>query len=121
MYMAYKDKKDQAASARRHYERNRDEMIARAAKNRDKKRQEFTQIINLLKEHPCVDCGITYPGEPDLMDFDHIRGKKIANISTMTRGVTSMQKLMIEVDKCELVCAICHRRRTRQRRGQVVR
>jgi hypothetical protein len=48
------------------------------------------------------------------MDFDHVRGEKLNNVSDMVRGPT--EALLSEIAKCELVCAVCHRNRTTDRR-----
>jgi hypothetical protein len=45
------------------------------------------------------------------MDFDHVRGEKLGNISRM-----SLKQALAELWKCELVCATCHRERTTNRR-----
>jgi len=47
------------------------------------------------------------------MDFDHLRDKKynISNMVCSDYGVA----LMEEIEKCELVCANCHRIRTQKR------
>lgn len=58
----------------------------------------------------CVDCGET---DINVIDFDHIpgRGEKKAAPARL-----SGEKFFYEVtNKCEPVCANCHRRRTRQR------
>lgn len=60
---------------------------------------------------PCADCRSSFP--PICMDFDHVRGKKIRDICHMTNlPIKSIQK---EIDKCDLVCANCHRLRTQYR------
>jgi hypothetical protein len=61
----------------------------------------------------CVDCG--YKAHPAALDFDHVTGDKRFAIG---RGVTSnsMEAVMEEIDKCEVVCANCHRVRTETRR-----
>ena len=51
------------------------------------------------------------------MDFDHVRGIKKANISTMVRQAYSIETIKEEVAKCDLVCANCHRKRTAKRQG----
>ena len=51
------------------------------------------------------------------MDFDHVRGVKLANISQMLRRPRA--ELDAEIAKCELVCATCHRLREDIRRIDV--
>lgn len=50
------------------------------------------------------------------MDFDHVRGEKLANVSDLVGAPT--EDLLAEVAKCELVCATCHRVRTSDRLGE---
>jgi hypothetical protein len=66
------------------------------------------KLINLLKEDPCMDCGNKFP--PCCMDFDHVRGAKELPISKMYTCAWS--RVLLEVSKCDLVCACCHRIRT---------
>jgi hypothetical protein len=49
------------------------------------------------------------------MDFDHISGEKKNNVGTMVAHGHSRQAVMDEIAKCDLVCANCHRIRTRNR------
>ena len=72
------------------------------------------EAIKKIKNAPCTDCGNVFP--PECMDFDHVRGVKKFSISTPSRmrGSTLLD-LLEELDKCELVCANCHRIRTRKR------
>ena len=69
-------------------------------------------IINSYKCRPCADCHKTY--SPDCMELDHIRGEKILNVSSMKS--MSRDKLLQEIAKCEVVCAVCHRIRTEKNR-----
>lgn len=59
----------------------------------------------------CVDCGTK---EQVVLDLDHVRGKKVGNVSAMLAG--PLHRLLAEIDKCETRCANCHRRVTAQRR-----
>lgn len=69
------------------------------------------EFINRTKLGPCTDCRKQY--NPWVMDFDHVRGTKRFNIS---QGICrSLESIKLEVAKCELVCANCHRERTYRR------
>lgn len=68
--------------------------------------------VDALKRNPCTDCGGTFP--TDAMDFDHVSGVKVANISDLISGPNSV--LLAELSKVELVCATCHRIREMNRR-----
>ena len=68
-------------------------------------------ILNLLQQSECADCG-----ESDIrvLEFDHLADK--------TKGVSelrthSLKRIQEEIDKCEVVCANCHRKRTYARSG----
>ncbi len=69
-------------------------------------------VTEYLKQHPCCDCG-----EADIfvLEFDHVLGDKHDNISAMVRHRSSVEVIMREIHKCEVVCANCHRRRTAKR------
>lgn len=111
--MAYKDPLDERARAsrRKHYQANKEQYRAR---NLVKRRQIKDRILEIKSETSCVDCGIMYPGEPWLMEFDHVRGEKKYNISQIhLRG--SWRILEEELEKCDLLCVICHRRRSAER------
>lgn len=72
--------------------------------------------LKLYKEqHACADCGNVFPAV--CMDFHHL-GDKEDNISALV-GVWSWDRLQTEIDKCDLLCACCHRIRHEQERVQV--
>lgn len=65
-------------------------------------------VSNWLSINPCVDCG---EADPVVLEFDHVRGEKKGNISSLSRGQVSEKTLLEEIQKCEVRCANCHRRR----------
>lgn len=70
----------------------------------------FIEKIKL--ESGCMDCG--YNRYPEALDFDHLPGEiKEGNIAQMVNY--SMERLLREIAKCEVVCSNCHRHRTRVR------
>ena len=79
-----------------------------------KRKKELQKIITGIKErHGCTDCGGRFPYY--LLDFDHVHGTKVANISSML-DYYSVEDIFKEIDKCEVVCANCHRSRTFHRK-----
>lgn len=68
--------------------------------------REFT---DWLKNVPCYDCGNSFP--PYAMDFDHRDPMmKINDVSRLRTA--SLNRLLDEITKCDIICAICHRIRT---------
>lgn len=67
--------------------------------------------VRLLKlEHGCKDCG--YTAHASALDFDHIGDCKTANISRLIKNGYCWEKILVEIKRCEVVCANCHRVRT---------
>jgi hypothetical protein len=90
-----------------HYKNNpkRSKYIRENQKTRERETNEF--IVQYLLQHPCVDCG-----ENDIvvLEFDHVRGEKRGVISVLKRS--SLKAVIEEIEKCEVRCANCHRRKT---------
>ncbi|MDQ3918195.1 MAG: hypothetical protein M3348_06925 [Acidobacteriota bacterium] len=71
-------------------------------------------MIRSAKSRPCADCGIQYPYY--VMDFDHRDGAtKSFMLSEVARATA--KSLLREIDKCDVVCANCHRERTHRRQA----
>ncbi len=67
-------------------------------------------------DHGCADCG--YSEHPAALDFDHLpEHEKMFGVKDGIASV-SWERLRAEVEKCEVVCANCHRVRTHERRQQ---
>lgn len=79
-----------------------------------KRSLEIRTLIKLAKDKPCMDCDDKYPYY--VMDFDHVRGKKKFNLSVAASKSTSLKVVQEEIDKCDVVCANCHRERTFNRK-----
>jgi hypothetical protein len=111
--MAYKDPLDERARAarRKHYQANKEQYYRR---NLEKKEKMIEWVNNFKSNKPCLDCGLIFPVY--CMDFDHRDSLlKLKNISNL-KNCGNWKKLFEEIEKCDLVCAICHRIRTHNRR-----
>jgi hypothetical protein len=102
-----------SAYGKEHYAANRQRYIDQARVVKQRVALERTRyLIEYFVAHPCVDCGET---DPVVLEFDHLRdkcfdiGQKLA--------VRRWTSILAEIEKCEVVCANRHRRRTARRRG----
>lgn len=67
------------------------------------------KLVIEKKSVPCADCGENF--HYCQMDFDHVRGEKLDCVSRLK----SRNTLLTEIEKCDVVCANCHRKRTQAR------
>ena len=75
-------------------------------------RKEKLAVFKALRG--CADCG---ERDPLVLDFDHLPGtNKIASLSYMANKTVAWPKIVAEIEKCDVVCANCHRRRTFSRK-----
>lgn len=66
-------------------------------------------VRRYLSQMSCVDCG---EADSRVLEFDHVRGEKVGNIGTLCSQGVSWRTIELEIAKCEVRCANCHRRRT---------
>lgn len=53
----------------------------------------------------CCVCG--YNTHAAALDFNHVRGEKLFNVSQDPK--VAKAKLLAEIEKCDVLCANCHR------------
>jgi len=97
----------QAELVKAHYQKNKTTYQERDAKRRAK----YKDFISKFKDVPCKDCGKKYP--PYVMDFDHLDPTiKSFTIGKAASKCVNLEEIIQEINKCEVVCANCHRERT---------
>ena len=90
--MPYKDKKNLYAAQKRHRIKIRE------------------QLLSFLSSKSCVDCG---EKDPIVLEFDHREHKnKFKIVGKMLSGHYSWKSVEKEINKCDVRCANCHRRKT---------
>lgn len=104
-FSTYKAERHQLNHDREMRRINRNKMAAVAA-NR-------ARLAAYVADHPCVDCG---ERDPIVLDFDHVRGPKVAEVSRLVASGIGWEKIAAEIAKCEVRCANDHRRVTHGRR-----
>lgn len=99
------------ANGKRYYRDNKAKFRAR----NKKRREGHIAWVNTLRDHPCMDCKGSFP--TCVMEFDHREGEaKTAAVAKMVTDSYSKESILAEIQKCDLVCANCHRIRTHRRR-----
>jgi 5-methylcytosine-specific restriction endonuclease McrA len=79
-----------------------------------KNRQKLKDYVSdYLSNHPCVACGET---DPVVLEFDHIKGKEAAIAELVYRNAP-LSRLQEEIEKCQVLCCNCHKRKTAKERG----
>jgi len=75
----------------------------------ERTRENRIRVYMHLLTHPCVDCG-----EDDVttLDFDHRdTADKLHPVSYLVKH-SSWEGVQAEIEKCDVRCASCHRRKT---------
>lgn len=94
------------------YYRNKERCRISSDRNKivsKKRAKEF--ILNYLRSKKCTDCP---ENDPIVLDFDHLKDKKYDICRIVGLGY-SVKTIKLELEKCEVVCSNCHRRRTARR------
>lgn len=80
------------------------------------RKREIRAFITLLKANTgCHDCKNYFPAA--VIEYDHIgKHKKRACIARMVNDGLGLKTIIKEIQKCEPVCANCHRLRTTKRK-----
>lgn len=96
-----------------HYQRNKQQYIDRI----HARRQSNLAFIRTDKANKgCADCGIM---DWRVLDHDHL--PQYVKDTDVYKGAIrgwSIVRLLEEINKCDVVCANCHRIRTFERRNQ---
>ncbi len=95
---------------RKWYNLHREEQVVRVvARNLKYKASNWDKIVSFLLQNPCVDCK---ESDPLVLEFDHVRGVKTTEVSTLIGNDHKWETIKAEIDKCDVRCRNCHIRKT---------
>lgn len=98
-----------------HYQNNPIDYKTKRTARRKRLREEYHQkLLSYLVAHPCADCG---ESDPVVLEFDHVRGRKSAEIANLLNKVSAWTAIEQEIRKCAVRCANCHKRKTAKKFG----
>lgn len=90
------------------YQKNKERFLKLVNEHKKKRRQQFQELIDQYKNKPCIICGQKY--DPIAMDLYHVnKNEKKFRISDAKRLIYNIKKLVNELNKCDVYCAICRR------------
>ncbi len=108
---------DQFNDAKTCYDGHKSRCKSCESKSGEEIRTIKAAILKLfLSGKKCVDCG---ESETNLLECDHINDDKFRKKNgKKIRGITEvpLNKIVDEIRKCEVVCRMCHQKRTTKRR-----
>ena len=98
-------------SVKKHYSENRQYYLDKTEKRNTASRLQISSYIrDYLSKNPCIDC---VESDITVLEFDHKKNSgKLGAVSTLIRARCSLEKIKEEIEKCEIRCANCHRRKT---------
>jgi len=99
-----------AAYRHAHYVANKPDYIRRAiAQTKARREENRRQVLLYLAAHPCVDCG---NGNAVTLEFDHRDpAQKLTEVSRLIVS-RRWRRVLAEIEKCDVRCINCHRRKT---------
>jgi hypothetical protein len=108
--MATQKWKEENADKMRNY---RNDYYARNKESEKKRilerKKQIVEFLRNYKERPDIKCKECGQDHPATLHFHHIDpSKKECIISKMASSGFSIERIMIEIEKCEVLCANCH-------------
>lgn len=88
--------------------KNKETLYQKQREHRDRNKRLLREYLQTRR---CVDCSVS---DIRVLEFDHLPGfEKVKDVARMVTGSTySWERILEEINKCEVVCANCHRIRT---------
>ncbi|MFA5888695.1 MAG: hypothetical protein WCW47_01065 [Candidatus Paceibacterota bacterium] len=97
-------------NVKNHYINNKKYYLDKSRKRNLKLRTEINEyLLNYFKNHNCIDCG---ESDPVVLEFDHRdREQKDMSVSSFMKAMR-LDRVKNEIEKCDVRCANCHRKKT---------
>lgn len=99
-----------------HYHKYGSNYRERAIERNKRLKQKLREnLLDYLSDKKCASCGI---GDPRVLEFDHLDPKtKSFGISQALHGIINWDTILIEINKCQILCANCHKIKTSTEQG----
>jgi len=96
---------------KKYYKGHRLEAIEYSKETTKKRKLDTQQFIwDYLSNNPCIVCN---ESDPIVLEFDHRDpSTKEMSVSEMVRSKMGIERIKREIEKCDILCSNCHKRRT---------
>jgi ABC-type nickel/cobalt efflux system permease component RcnA len=101
------------ACQKAHYRDNAARHKSNVRRTSKARRQQALDAVMVRFSEGCVDCGST---DIRVLEFDHVRGTKVASVGSMVRRGRALAVIQGEMAKCDVRCRNCHAIVTIERR-----
>ncbi len=100
---------------KQHYIQNKDKYSLKARSwDKEYKKNVYSILMDIAKDG-CVKCGEKHFA---CLQFDHINPtEKTSGIANMIRDTKKIDLILQEINKCVILCANCHAKRTAEQFG----
>lgn len=89
-----------------HYKKNKAKYLKRGMRNKINRREKMRVWLRELKKNlSCKKCG---ENDYRVLDFHHKNNKDFSLANAIRRGM-SQDRILKEIEKCEVLCCKCHR------------
>lgn len=101
---------------KKHYHKYGSQYRKKAAeRNRRIKNNLRKKLQDYLSDKQCAICNIN---DPRVLEFDHINPtSKSFGISRAVHDLFGWEKILEEIEKCQILCANCHKIKTSHEQG----
>ena len=108
--MPYKEKYKEVDFQKQWYQKNKEKIKERhAAYRKEHKPTLVAWLADYKSRISCMDCGEVFPA---CLHFHHRNAsEKRFTISAAIRMCVCVEEILIEIAKCDVVCANCHTKR----------
>lgn len=103
--MPYKNPEKRRECRRRWYSNNKESEKSHVKRRKKDIKLWFQEHKRNLK---CIICNENHPAT---IDFHHNQGEKEHGISKMVAEGYSIERIKKEINKCEVLCSNCHRKK----------
>jgi hypothetical protein len=98
-----------ASWEKRYYENHQHYRDSHNRSRNQIREQNARMVFEHLSKHPCIKCG---ESDPVVLEFDHRdESEKTESVSNLIRN-SSWMRIELEIKKCDVLCANCHRRKS---------